>query len=82
MVPASGCSSSCTAAPWALTHPVVALALVVGSLYGLYFSRLFEVLMHSHLGHLAMLTHFAAAGYLFFWVVVGVDPAAGCPIRC
>jgi putative copper resistance protein D len=57
-----------------LTHPVVALALVVGSLYALYFSRLFEVLMRSHLGHLVMLTHFVATGYLFFWLVIGVDP--------
>ncbi|GII25835.1 cytochrome c oxidase assembly protein [Planosporangium mesophilum] len=57
-----------------LTHPVVALALVVGSLYALYFSRLFEFLMRTHLGHLAMLTHFVVTGYLFFWVVVGVDP--------
>nr|WP_205863094.1 cytochrome c oxidase assembly protein [Planosporangium thailandense] len=57
-----------------LTHPVVALALVVASLYGLYFSNLFEVLMRTHLGHLAMLTHFVVSGYLFFWVVVGVDP--------
>jgi putative copper resistance protein D len=57
-----------------LTHPVVALALVVGSLYALYFSRLFEVLMRTHLGHLAMLSHFVVTGYLFFWVVIGVDP--------
>ncbi|GAA1820488.1 cytochrome c oxidase assembly protein [Planosporangium flavigriseum] len=57
-----------------LTHPVVALILVVGSLYGLYFSNLFEVLMRTHLGHLAMLTHFVVTGYLFFWVVIGVDP--------
>jgi putative copper resistance protein D len=57
-----------------LTHPVIALALVVGSLYALYFSRLFEILMRTHLGHLAMLTHFVVTGYLFFWVVVGIDP--------
>jgi putative copper resistance protein D len=57
-----------------LTHPVVALGLVVGSLYALYFSRLFEVLMRTHLGHLAMLTHFVVTGYLFFWVVIGIDP--------
>jgi putative copper resistance protein D len=56
------------------THPVVALVLVVSSLYALYFSRLFEVLMRTHLGHLAMLTHFVVTGYLFFWVVIGVDP--------
>jgi cytochrome c oxidase assembly factor CtaG/putative copper export protein len=57
-----------------LTHPVVVLVLVVGSLYALYFSRLFEVLMRTHLGHLAMLTHFVVTGYLFFWVVIGIDP--------
>jgi putative copper resistance protein D len=57
-----------------LTHPVVALALVVASLYALYFSSLFEVLMRTHLGHLAMLTHFVVTGYLFFWIVIGVDP--------
>ncbi|WP_245563570.1 cytochrome c oxidase assembly protein [Longispora albida] len=56
------------------THPVVALAIFVASLYALYFSPLFAVLMRSHLGHLAMLTHFILAGYLFFWVIVGVDP--------
>ncbi|MGC9668307.1 cytochrome c oxidase assembly protein [Planosporangium sp. 12N6] len=57
-----------------LTHPVVALALVVVSLYALYFSDLFVLLMRSHLGHLAMLTHFVVTGYLFFWVVIGIDP--------
>lgn len=57
-----------------LTHPLVALALFVTSLYGLYLSSLFETLMRSHLGHLAMMTHFILAGYLFFWVVIGIDP--------
>ncbi|MFI5953027.1 cytochrome c oxidase assembly protein [Cryptosporangium sp. NPDC051539] len=55
-------------------HPVAATALFVGSLYGLYFSGLFEAAMRSHLGHLAMSTHFVLVGYLFFWVVIGVDP--------
>ena len=30
--------------------------------------------MRYHLGHLAMLTHFVLAGYLLFWVLIGVDP--------
>jgi putative copper resistance protein D len=30
--------------------------------------------MRYHLGHLAMLTHFVLAGYLLFWVIIGVDP--------
>ncbi|MFD0823197.1 cytochrome c oxidase assembly protein, partial [Micromonospora zhanjiangensis] len=57
-----------------LTHPLVALGIYVGSLFGLYFSDLLGTLMRSHLGHLAMLTHFVVAGYLLFWVLIGVDP--------
>ena len=57
-----------------LSHPVVALALFVGSLYGLYFTGIFTRLMGSHLGHVAMEVHFLAVGLLFFWVLIGVDP--------
>jgi putative copper resistance protein D len=57
-----------------LTHPLVALAIYLVSLYGLYLTDLLDPLMRSHLGHLAMLTHFVAAGFLFFWVLIGVDP--------
>lgn len=57
-----------------LTHPLVALGIYTGSLFGLYFSDLLGTLMRSHLGHLAMLTHFVLAGYLLFWVLIGVDP--------
>ncbi|MEV0807639.1 cytochrome c oxidase assembly protein [Micromonospora sp. NPDC050200] len=57
-----------------LTHPLVALGIYTGSLFGLYFSDLLGTLMRSHLGHLAMLVHFVAAGYLLFWVLIGVDP--------
>jgi putative copper resistance protein D len=57
-----------------LTNPLVALAIYVISLYGLYLSGLLGTLMRYHLGHLAMLTHFVLAGYLLFWVLIGVDP--------
>ncbi|MFI2650722.1 cytochrome c oxidase assembly protein [Micromonospora fulviviridis] len=57
-----------------LTHPLVALGIYAGSLFGLYFSDLLGALMRSHLGHLAMLVHFVASGYLLFWVLIGVDP--------
>jgi cytochrome c oxidase assembly factor CtaG len=56
------------------THPVVALLIYVVSLYGLYMTSLLGTLMRYHLGHLAMLTHFVLAGYLFFWVIIGTDP--------
>jgi cytochrome c oxidase assembly factor CtaG/putative copper export protein len=58
-----------------LAHPAVATALFVGSTYGLYFSPLFETLMRNHLGHILMLTHFIVTGFLFFWVIIGIDPA-------
>ena len=57
-----------------VTHPLVAAVLFVGSLYAIYFSGLFTVLMGSHLGHAAMTLHFLAVGSLFFYVLVGVDP--------
>lgn len=57
-----------------LSHPPVALAIYVTSLYGLYFGGFLGTLMRYHLGHLAMLTHFVLAGYLLFWVLIGVDP--------
>ncbi|BEL05571.1 cytochrome c oxidase assembly protein [Actinoplanes sichuanensis] len=57
-----------------LSHPLVALAIYVTSLFGLYLSDLPGTLMRYHLGHLAMLVHFVFAGYLLFWVLIGVDP--------
>jgi len=57
-----------------LTRPPVAAAIFLASLYGLYFSPLFTTLMASYWGHLAMQAHFLAAGALFFWVLIGVDP--------
>ncbi|BBZ43156.1 cytochrome c oxidase assembly protein [Mycobacterium parmense] len=57
-----------------LTNPVVATALFVAGFYGLYFSSLFDTAVSSHAGHLAMNVHFLLSGYLFYWIVIGVDP--------
>ena len=57
-----------------VTHPIVALAIFDGSLFALYFTPLFGELMASHFGHLLMNFHFLAAGLLFFYVIIGVDP--------
>jgi putative copper resistance protein D len=56
------------------TNPIVALAIFDGSLFALYFTDLFSVLMQSHIGHLFMSLHFLAAGYLFFSIIIGIDP--------
>lgn len=58
-----------------LTHPVVVTALFLGSLYGLYFTPLFDALMATMWGHNAMLLHFIAVGWLYFWGILAVDPS-------
>jgi putative copper resistance protein D len=57
-----------------LTNPLTALALFDGSLFVLYFTDLFGNLMQSHAGHLLMNIHFFLAGFLFFHVIIGIDP--------
>ncbi|OCB37256.1 copper resistance protein CopD [Mycobacterium malmoense] len=57
-----------------LTNPVVATVLFVAGFYGLYLSDLFDTAVSSHAGHLAMNVHFLLSGYLFYWIVIGVDP--------
>lgn len=57
-----------------MSNPIVALAIFDGSLFALYFTPIFDLLMGSHLGHIAMSLHFLLAGILFFHVIIGVDP--------
>jgi len=57
-----------------ITNPVIALGLFDGSLFLLYMTPLFGKLMQSHSGHILMDIHFLLAGYLFFYVIVGIDP--------
>ncbi|GAA4875906.1 cytochrome c oxidase assembly protein [Saccharopolyspora cebuensis] len=58
-----------------LTQPIVALVLFVGSFYALYFTGLFDVALSEHWAHLAMNAHFLLVGYVFYWPVIGIDPA-------
>ncbi|WP_129310736.1 cytochrome c oxidase assembly protein [Streptomyces sp. L2] len=57
-----------------ITHPVFTIPLFIASLYGLYFTPLFDLLMGSKAGHVAMMVHFLAVGVVFFWPIIGVDP--------
>jgi cytochrome c oxidase assembly factor CtaG len=57
-----------------LTNPIIATVLFVAGFYGLYFGGIFDVAASSHAAHLAMNLHFLLTGYLFYWVVIGVDP--------
>jgi putative membrane protein len=58
-----------------VASPLFTLPLFIASLYGLYFTPLFDTLMRSTLGHDLMLVHFLNVGLLFFWPIMGVDPA-------
>jgi cytochrome c oxidase assembly factor CtaG/putative copper export protein len=57
-----------------LTHPVVAAAIFVGSLYAVYLTPVFDWLMLNHLGHAFMELHFLLAGCLFYEVLIGKAP--------
>ncbi|WP_394435800.1 cytochrome c oxidase assembly protein [Streptomyces sp. SGAir0957] len=57
-----------------VTHPAFTIPLFIASLYALYFTPLFDFLMGSKVGHIAMMVHFLAVGLVFFWPIMGVDP--------
>ncbi|WP_460062852.1 cytochrome c oxidase assembly protein [Streptomyces sp. YKOK-I1] len=57
-----------------ITHPAFTIPMFIASLYALYFSPLFDFLMGSKVGHIAMMVHFLAVGVVFFWPIIGVDP--------
>ncbi|MFE3824694.1 cytochrome c oxidase assembly protein [Streptomyces sp. NPDC059092] len=57
-----------------VTHPAFTIPLFIASLYGLYFTPLFDFLMGSRPGHIAMMVHFLAVGLVFFWPIMGIDP--------
>ncbi|MDV3127726.1 cytochrome c oxidase assembly protein [Mycobacterium sp. 21AC1] len=57
-----------------LTNPIVATVLFVVGFYGLYFSGLFNAAVSDHGAHVLMNVHFLLSGYLFYWVVIGIDP--------
>jgi putative copper resistance protein D len=58
-----------------ITHPIVVFVLFVVSFYLLYFTPMFEIMITSHIGHVLMSTHFLVVGYLYYWVIIGIDPA-------
>jgi putative copper resistance protein D len=57
-----------------IVNPVGALVIFDGSLFLLYFTSLYGKLMNTHAGHLFMNIHFLLAGFLFFHVIIGIDP--------
>ena len=67
-----------------LAHPVVTTVIFVGSLYGIYFTPLFDFLMSSWLGNVGMLVFFLGTGLLAFGGAFALGPwphRASPPIR-
>ncbi|MFT4128075.1 MAG: cytochrome c oxidase assembly protein [Gordonia sp. (in: high G+C Gram-positive bacteria)] len=57
-----------------LSNPAVAFGMFVLSLYLVYFTPIFGTFARYHWGHVLLTIHFIVVGYLFFWVIIGVDP--------
>ena len=57
-----------------VSHPLFTLPLFLVSLYGVYFTPVFDALMGDPIGHQFMLTHFVVTGLLFFGPVLAQDP--------
>ncbi|WP_168698639.1 cytochrome c oxidase assembly protein [Gordonia paraffinivorans] len=58
-----------------ITHPLFASVMFVGSFYILYLGGVYEAVVQYHAAHLLMNLHFLLSGYLFYWLVIGIDPA-------
>lgn len=57
-----------------MTQPVIASVFFVVGFYALYMGGIFDKFVDSHGAHLLMNLHFLLSGYLFYWVVIGIDP--------
>ncbi|WP_067861200.1 cytochrome c oxidase assembly protein [Nocardia shimofusensis] len=57
-----------------LTQPIVASVIFVVGFYALYMGGIYDSIVDSHAAHLFMNLHFLISGYLFYWVVIGIDP--------
>lgn len=61
-----------------LANPAVAASIFFFSLAIFYYSPLFELALSTHTGHVLMIVHFLLSGYVFTWVLIGIDPG---PVR-
>lgn len=57
-----------------VTHPLWCSTVFVGAPFLLYFTSAFDLTVRFHWAHLAMDAIFLVIGYLFVWMVIGVDP--------
>jgi putative copper resistance protein D len=55
-----------------LSHPLVALAMLIAGLYGFYYSPLFEASLWDHSLHSLMMLFFVIIGALYLWPIIGL----------
>ncbi len=55
-------------------HPLTALITMVGTYYVLYFTSLFPLSLATHWLHQLLYVHFLVSGYLYYGLIIGVDP--------
>lgn len=55
-------------------NPIFAGGFFFFSLIAFYWTGLFEIALRTHTGHLLMTAHFVLVGYMFAWVLIGIDP--------
>ena len=60
-----------------LVNPLTGFALLFGTPFVLYFTGLYEASLRHEGLHLALHVHFLAAGCIFFWPLIGLDPVPG-----
>jgi cytochrome c oxidase assembly factor CtaG len=60
-----------------LTFPLVTVPLFVGTLYGLYFTALYQATLSNDTLHELLHVHFVLVGCLYFWPLLGLDPVPG-----
>ncbi len=60
---------------WFLSHPVVAWVLFASVMWGTHFSPLFDLSLENRLVHDFEHALYLGSGLLFWWPIVGLDPA-------
>lgn len=58
-----------------VSSPLFSIPVFLFSLYGLYFTPIFDWMMSGFVGHEVMLIHFVLVGLLLFWPILAVDPS-------
>jgi putative copper resistance protein D len=58
----------------AVSSPFFTVPLFIASLFGIYFTPIFDALMGNPVGHQFMLAHFVVVGLLFFGPILAQDP--------